>query len=346
MDCDSKQSEYHRQLKYAYLHYLKLSQISQRCVINHKRKRRCRVYARRKLNRISMALSRPSPIQQIRSPSPYDFEASRIAKENWLESEARAQVIFETKRKAEECNISHKETIGLGIYHESCRSEVNTNEHASKVNTTDNVSYSNPELPIVPVSRCKFYDRTGCCRYGDLCRRHHEPITIATNVLLLKNLFSRTDCLPSRLKYSECIKEERSQLKGFCRDVVEELEKISRACLQWFIVCCNEETHLQGNVYAEWSNCRRAKRAYKKLYGRYYAGRKVNVNFVDIENWSRSVCNAFIHRKCTRDSTCNFIHPYTINWKKYSLCNIEKQSHDYWTRDRRKINKNRKIRNK
>lgn len=76
--------------------------------------------------------------------------------------------------------------------------------------------------------------------------------------------------------------------REFFKDVLPEFEQCGRVCQ--FRVCTNEEPHLRGNVYVEFGSRRHALKAYRTFQGRFYAGRRLNVEFTTIPSWKNAVC--------------------------------------------------------
>lgn len=76
--------------------------------------------------------------------------------------------------------------------------------------------------------------------------------------------------------------------REFFKDVLPEFEQCGR--VRQFRVCTNEEPHLRGNVYVEFGSRRHALKAYRTFQGRFYAGRRLNVEFTTIPSWKNAVC--------------------------------------------------------
>ena len=80
----------------------------------------------------------------------------------------------------------------------------------------------------------------------------------------------------------------RCYCREFYHDVLAEL-KIFGTVVQ-FKVCCNEESHLRGNVYVQYSSERYAIKAFRSLQGRFYGGKRLSVEFCTIKAWSKAIC--------------------------------------------------------
>ncbi|CAB0020036.1 unnamed protein product, partial [Nesidiocoris tenuis] len=76
--------------------------------------------------------------------------------------------------------------------------------------------------------------------------------------------------------------------REFFADVAPELERFGE--INQLRVCTNTEQHLRGNVYVSYVSERSAAAAYKALNGRYYAGKMLAVEFVEISSWKKAIC--------------------------------------------------------
>lgn len=74
----------------------------------------------------------------------------------------------------------------------------------------------------------------------------------------------------------------------FYNDIKYELEKYGK--LTQLKVCLNTVAHLRGNVYVSFSSEREALVVYRRFNGRFYAGRPVSVEFIDIPVWKSAIC--------------------------------------------------------
>ncbi len=76
--------------------------------------------------------------------------------------------------------------------------------------------------------------------------------------------------------------------REFYHDVLTELKTFGT--IVQFKVCCNEEPHLRGNVYAQYKSERSAIKALRALQGRYYGGKRISVEFCKISSWCKAIC--------------------------------------------------------
>lgn len=145
---------------------------------------------------------------------------------------------------------------------------------------------------------CPFFSKTSACRFKDVCSRNHIRPGIS-KVLLFPNFYTHYSLEQARdseygsdlsLEYDD--RETYKHFLEFFEDVLKELETYGH--VNQFKVCKNTEPHLRGNVYVEYSHTREALRAYKDLNGRWYAGKKINVEFCNIVSWKAAICGIFL----------------------------------------------------
>ncbi|RZF37420.1 hypothetical protein LSTR_LSTR011697 [Laodelphax striatellus] len=161
---------------------------------------------------------------------------------------------------------------------------------------------------------CPFFSKTGACRFRDNCSRNHICPGIST-VLLISSFYEHFGMQTERhyeydtdvsLEYEDV--ETYSHFKEFFYDILPEFE--SCGDVRQLKVCCNYEPHLRGNVYVEYFSERHALKAYQLFQGRYYAGRQLNVMFVNIPSWKNALCGLFHKQRCPKGRHCNFLHAF------------------------------------
>ncbi|PPR99565.1 hypothetical protein GOBAR_AA21100 [Gossypium barbadense] len=127
-------------------------------------------------------------------------------------------------------------------------------------------------------AHCPFHLKTGACRFGQRCSRvHFYPDKSCT--LLMRNMYNGP---------------------GLALEQDEGLE-----------VCKNGSFHLRGNVYVHYKSLESAVLAYDSINGRYFAGKQVKCEFVNITRWKVAICGEFMKSRlktCSRGTACNFIH--------------------------------------
>lgn len=108
--------------------------------------------------------------------------------------------------------------------------------------------------------------------------------------------------------------EMRQHYKEFYQDIVSELESFGK--IKTLKCCSNSEVHLRGNLYVEYLTEREAARALRRLKGRWYAGRKLNCEFVSLISWRNAVCGM---SKCPKGRACNFLHTFRNPYDEYDI---------------------------
>lgn len=168
---------------------------------------------------------------------------------------------------------------------------------------------------------CSFFIKTASCQYGVKCSRNHQRPGIST-LLLLPNFFTHIRLeqgAPTEYGSDLLLEYDDDELYNafttFFHDVVPELETFG--VVQQFRVCNNHKPHLRGNVYVQYTRqryeyclllivqrnlndfCfRDALKAFRRLQGRYYASRMLNVEFCQSISWRNAICGTF--RNTTR----------------------------------------------
>lgn len=182
--------------------------------------------------------------------------------------------------------------------------------------------FSNPLAPAsypqygteLDVKYCSFYLKTGACRFGDRCSRHHMKPP-ASDTILLPAMFqhiSLGEDFTNDLDIDSCLEHEdvdtNKSFTDFFWDVFPEFQAVGHVTM--FKVCCNHEPHLRGNVYVQYKEEREAMQAYAKFNGRFYASRQISCEFVKIEKWKSAICGQFHRNRCPKGKNCNFLHVF------------------------------------
>ena len=90
------------------------------------------------------------------------------------------------------------------------------------------------------------------------------------------------------------------------RDFFEELSKFGR--LEALHVCDNLGDHMIGHVYAKFAEEEEAADALNVMNGRYYDGRRMEVEFSPVTDFREARCRDFDEDTCRRGGFCNFMH--------------------------------------
>ncbi|CAF1145886.1 unnamed protein product [Adineta ricciae] len=192
------------------------------------------------------------------------------------------------------------------------------------------------QVPSIERPPCAFYSKTGVCRYGERCRRAHPKADI-TNTLLAVNMYSNFEMqygldeeydLDIGLEFEES--ERYENFKDFYYDVLPEFERFGQVIT--FKVCSNSEIHLRGNVYIQYETDYQAMLAYRALNTRYYAGRMIQCQFVNIPSWSTAICGLSELGKCPKGRRCNYLHVF----RNPSLKSNRSRSEDHSTKKKKR----------
>ncbi|KAF6198939.1 hypothetical protein GE061_006962 [Apolygus lucorum] len=170
---------------------------------------------------------------------------------------------------------------------------------------------------------CQFFTKVGSCRFRDSCSRNHIRPAIS-HIILIPGFYSHLSLdVGTQGEYDTDINLEFDQteryrdFEEFFDDITPELEKYGR--INTIRVCSNTEPHLRGNVYVAYQSERSAAAAYKALNGRYYAGRMISVEFINLVSWKAAACGLQFRGKCPKGSKCNFLHVFRNPRGQYSF---------------------------
>ncbi|XP_043586954.1 U2 small nuclear ribonucleoprotein auxiliary factor 35 kDa subunit-related protein 2 isoform X2 [Bombus pyrosoma] len=219
-------------------------------------------------------------------------EKKQKARQLQLEQEAKIRQEFETKQKAirkkqeeerrrREEEIKRREQL-LKEIDDYIDNGIKTPEALREVID------SQPSKEL-----CPFFTKTGACRYGNICSRNHRRVCLS-KVILVPGFYTHFSLEKNSAEYDTDIalefenSETQQHFHEFYKDVVPELESFGR--IKTLKYCCNTEVHLRGNLYVEYYTEREAARALRRLKGRWYAGRQLNCEFVNLKSWRSAVC--------------------------------------------------------
>lgn len=100
-----------------------------------------------------------------------------------------------------------------------------------------------------------------------------------------------------------------------------------------FKVCKNSSSHLRGNVYVHYKSLESAVLAYQSINGRYFAGKQISCEFVNVMRWRVAICGEYMKSRlktCSRGSACNFIHCFRNPGGDYEWADWDKPAPRYW----------------
>ncbi|CAL9214404.1 unnamed protein product [Arabidopsis halleri] len=180
-------------------------------------------------------------------------------------------------------------------------------------------------------AHCPFHLKTGACRFGPRCSRvHFYPNKSCT--ILMKNMYNGPGIAWEQDEGLEYTDEEAEHCyEEFYEDVHTEFLKYGE--LINFKVCRNGSFHLKGNVYVHYRSLESAILAYQSINGRYFAGKQVNCEFVNISRWKVAICGEYMKSRlktCSRGSACNFIHCFRNPGGDYEWADHDRPPPRFW----------------
>ncbi|GMI78598.1 hypothetical protein HRI_001529100 [Hibiscus trionum] len=182
-------------------------------------------------------------------------------------------------------------------------------------------------------AHCPFHLKTGACRFGQRCSRvHFYPDKSCT--LLMRNMYNGPGLALEQDEGLEYTDEEVEQCyEEFYEDVHTEFLKFGE--IVNFKVCKNGSFHLRGNVYVQYKSLESAVLAYESINGRYFAGKQIKCEFVNITRWKVAICGEFMKSRlktCSRGTACNFIHCFRNPGGDYEWADWDKPPPRYWVK--------------
>jgi Zinc finger C-x8-C-x5-C-x3-H type (and similar)./RNA recognition motif. len=126
--------------------------------------------------------------------------------------------------------------------------------------------------------------------------------------------------------------DEKKALEDFLEfyeNMYEELGKFGR--IDCLCVCDNLGDHMLGHVYCKFMDEENAADALNVMNGRYYDGKKMEVEFSPVTDFREARCRDFDEGGCARGGFCNFMHI-----KPVPLCLIRSLEEDV-EYERRKV---------
>nr|XP_023904779.1 zinc finger CCCH domain-containing protein 5 isoform X2 [Quercus suber] len=102
-----------------------------------------------------------------------------------------------------------------------------------------------------------------------------------------------------------------------------------------FKVCRNGAFHLRGNVYVQYKSLDSAVLVYNSINGRYFAGKQISCEFVNVTRWKVAICGEYMKSRfktCSHGTACNFIHCFRNPGGDYEWADFDKPPPRYWVR--------------
>eukprot|EP01006_Ploeotia_vitrea_P024653 TRINITY_DN5746_c0_g1_i1.p2 TRINITY_DN5746_c0_g1~~TRINITY_DN5746_c0_g1_i1.p2 ORF type:complete len:303 (-),score=142.04 TRINITY_DN5746_c0_g1_i1:27-935(-) len=153
---------------------------------------------------------------------------------------------------------------------------------------------------------CPFFYKIGACRHGEGCSRTHvrPPLseTIMVPHMYLPPLPRGVPLQSPEFK----MPDDTEQFHDFYEDILDEFGKYGE--ILELNVLENLGEHMLGNVYVKYRRPEDAEKALQAINGRWYDGRRVNVEFSPVTDFFEARCRDFDEKTCARGHLCNFIH--------------------------------------
>lgn len=174
--------------------------------------------------------------------------------------------------------------------------------------------------------------KTGACRFGERCSRSHpEPETCHT--LMFPGMYTHMILDKSQDDYDTDLTLEFEEgeiyddFKQFYEDVLPEFKSVGQVIQ--FKVSCNFEPHLRGNVYVQYKTEDEAMKAYTKFNGRWYGGKQLSCQVVEIKRWVAAICGLYNENRCHKGKACNFLHVFHNPTREFNRADRDFDSQNY-----------------
>lgn len=144
--------------------------------------------------------------------------------------------------------------------------------------------------------RCQFYTKIGACRHGDKCSKAHiKPVS--SKCILITHIFNS--------------KTMGSQFNDFYLDLFRKVATYGE--VKAMVVCENENSHLNGNVYVKYTLNSLAESAVTALNQEWYDSRPVHCELSPVDVLGEAKCRAHDTKSCTRGAHCNYMHVHSVD---------------------------------
>ncbi|RNA27610.1 U2 small nuclear ribonucleo auxiliary factor 35 kDa subunit-related 2 [Brachionus plicatilis] len=307
--------------------------------VNHNVYRKAVKKVRRKYLRQQEALKLEkikTNFPRIESRPVDEAEVEQIEKEKahriWLEREKLAQLEWKTKKE-------QNEKILLKVKEKEKRlEEISKSKQSQKTNLAPGL-YIKPAFCEQNWEKCGFYERTGVCKYANLCSKSHliDPNGTLTTLIfpaMYSNMLLGYELLKNDKDSDEALEYEEKDIlinfKNFYDDVVSKLKTYGK--LVQFLVCSNYQPHLRGNVYVQFEDECDTKAAFQDLNGRFYAGRQIFCYYSHVKNWRMAVCSKFLRNNCDKNRMCNYLHVFNDPYNEFKIEDLSNLAKNLQTR--------------
>lgn len=191
-----------------------------------------------------------------------------------------------------------------GRYHNNNHNHNNGSHNQSRRynDSSNNNNYNNSNNDSVIT--CSFYNKIGACRHGEKCsKKHIKPTTSKT--LLLANLYQNPK-LNKNESEEVTEKQIQEQFDLFYQDIFIHLANMGE--IYDFVVCENENNHLNGNVYVQFVSSLDASTVNTTLNQEWFNGRPVHSDLSPVTDFADARCRAYDTNSCERGEMCNYMH--------------------------------------
>ncbi|KAH9751337.1 zinc finger CCCH domain-containing protein 5 [Citrus sinensis] len=190
-------------------------------------------------------------------------------------------------------------------------------------------------------AHCPFHLKTGACRFGQRCSIvHFYPDKSCT--LLIKNMYNGLRLAWEQDEGLESWSSNNGHYFGrfgiVCHNTyllthaVGALHLLTNKYVQ---VCRNGSSHLRGNVYVHYKSLESAVLAYHSVNGRYFAGKQITCEFINVTRWKIAICGEYMKSRlktCSRGMACNFIPYFRNPGGDYEWADWDKPPPRYWVK--------------
>jgi len=155
---------------------------------------------------------------------------------------------------------------------------------------------------------CNFYEKIGCCRFGDKCFKKHQKPKLS-DTLIMNNMLDRNEDYLDQEYFKHIFEDVLSVFKEF-------------GDIKYLAICCNDVPHLKGTIYIQYRKEEEGLKALQGITGRYYAYKQLVPEFCPKLNWNKAVCASFVKGNCN-NKWCNYLHLFQNPNRLYDINNKE-----------------------
>ena len=169
-------------------------------------------------------------------------------------------------------------------------------------------------------SFCPYFEKMGCCPFGDSCKQKHILKTIPRCVIF-HHLYPDPDLFIESLPPGTLTiqKNEKQRLvDAFFLDICTMVKNFG--VVEDVALASNRSDHLNGNVWVWFKETDSAVMCKTALDGQYYAGRKIRVTLCCSPRLSISICKHYAAGECPNGNTCLYLHTLEPSFNVFNEC--------------------------